>query len=125
MKKNILIIDDELSIRMLLENYLGKAYQIVTKTDGLDGMKYLEDGNIPDLIVADIQMPNLDGYEMLRQVRASGFFGNIPMIMLSGIESSQERVKCLRMGADDYIVKPFNPEELLLRINNLIKRTSK
>jgi DNA-binding response OmpR family regulator len=124
MKKNILIIDDELSIRMLLENYLGKTYKIVTKTDGLDGMKYLEDGNIPDLIVADIQMPNLDGYEMLRQVRASGFFGNIPMIMLSGIESSQERVKCLRMGADDYIVKPFNPEELLLRINNLIKRTS-
>jgi len=125
MKKKILIIDDELSIRMLLENYLGKTYDIVTKTDGLDGMKYLEDGNIPDLIVADIQMPNLDGYEMLRQVRASGYFGNIPMIMLSGIESSQERVKCLRMGADDYIIKPFNPEELLLRINNLIKWTSK
>lgn len=125
MKKRILVIDDELSIRMLLDNYLGKSYDIVTKTDGLDGMTYLEKGNIPDLIVADIQMPNIDGYEMLRQVRASGYFGNIPMIMLSGIESSQERVKCLRMGADDYIVKPFNPEELLLRINNLIKRTSK
>ena len=125
MKKRILVIDDELSIRMLLDNYLGKTYNVVTKTDGLEGMKYLEDGNIPDLIVADIQMPNIDGYEMLTQVRASGYFGNIPMIMLSGIESSQERVKCLRMGADDYIVKPFNPEELLLRINNLIKRTSK
>lgn len=124
MKKKILVIDDELSIRMLLDNYLGKTYEVVTKNDGLDGMKYLEDGDIPDLIVADIQMPNLDGYEMLRQVRASGYFGNIPMIMLSGIESSQERVKCLRLGADDYIVKPFNPEELLLRINNLIKRIS-
>ena len=125
MKKKILIVDDELSIRMLLENYIGKTYDIVTKTDGLEGIKYLEDGNMPDLIVADIQMPNLDGYEMLKQVRASGYFGNIPMIMLSGIESSQERVKCLRMGADDYLVKPFNPEELLLRINNLISRTSK
>ncbi len=125
MKKKILIIDDELSIRMLLENYIGKTYNIVTKTDGVDGIKYLEEGNIPDLIVADIQMPNLDGYELLKQVRASGYFGNIPMIMLSGIESSQERVKCLRIGADDYIVKPFNPEELLLRINNLIRRTSK
>lgn len=125
MKKNILIIDDELSIRMLLENYLGKTYHVVTKANGMEGMKYLEDGNIPDLIVADIQMPGLDGYEMLKQVRASGFFKNIPMIMLSGIESSQERIKCLKMGADDYIVKPFNPEELLLRINNLIKRTSK
>lgn len=125
MKKKILIVDDELSIRMLLENYIGKTYDIVTKTDGLEGIKYLEDGNMPDLIVADIQMPNLDGYEMLKQVRASGYFGNVPMIMLSGIESSQERVKCLRMGADDYLVKPFNPEELLLRINNLISRTSK
>lgn len=125
MKKKVLIIDDELSIRMLLENYIGKTYDIVTKTDGLEGIKYLEEGNIPDLIVADIQMPNLDGYELLKQVRASGYFGNIPMIMLSGIESSQERVKCLRIGADDYIVKPFNPEELLLRINNLISRTSK
>jgi DNA-binding response OmpR family regulator len=125
MKKKILIVDDELSIRMLLENYIGKTYEIVTKTDGLEGIKYLEDGNLPDLIVADIQMPNLDGYEMLKQVRASGYFGNVPMIMLSGIESSQERVKCLRMGADDYLVKPFNPEELLLRINNLISRTSK
>jgi DNA-binding response OmpR family regulator len=125
MKKKILIIDDELSIRMLLENYIGKTYEVVTKSDGLEGIKYLEGGNIPDLIVADIQMPNLDGYELLKQVRASGYFGNTPMIMLSGIESSQERVKCLRSGADDYIVKPFNPEELLLRINNLISRTSK
>ena len=124
-KKKILIIDDELSIRMLLENYIGKTYDVVTKIDGLEGIKYLEEGNMPDLIVADIQMPNIDGYEMLKQVRASGYFGNIPMIMLSGIESSQERVKCLRIGADDYIVKPFNPEELLLRINNLISRTSK
>jgi len=125
MKKKIFVIDDELSIRMLLENYLGKKYEVATKSDGQEGIKYLEEGNIPDLIVADIQMPNLDGYEFLKQVRASGFFKDIPMIMLSGIESSQERVKCLRMGADDYIVKPFNPEELSLRIDNLISRTSK
>lgn len=122
MKKKILVIDDELSIRMLLENYLGKTYSVITRTDGMEGMKYLEEGNIPDVIVADIQMPNLDGFEMLKQVRASGYYGNIPMIILSGIESSQERVNCLREGADDYLVKPFNPEELLLRITNLIKR---
>ena len=125
MKKKIFVIDDELSIRMLLENYLGKKYDVITKSDGQEGIKFLEEGNIPDLIVADIQMPNLDGYELLKQVRASGFFKDIPMIMLSGIESSQERVKCLRLGADDYIVKPFNPEELSLLIDNLISRTSK
>ncbi len=125
MKKKILVIDDELSIRMLLENYLSKKYEVVTKVDGQEGIKYLEEGNMPHLIVADIQMPNLDGYEFLKQLKASGFFKDIPIIMLSGIESSQERVKFLKMGADDYIVKPFNPEELSLRIDNLISRTSK
>ncbi len=125
MKKKILIIDDELSIRMLLENFLSKKYDIVTKVDGREGMKYLEEGNIPDLIVADIQMPNLDGQELLRQIRASGFFKHIPMIVLSGIESSQERIKLLKMGADDFIVKPFNPEELSIRIENILNRISK
>ncbi len=122
MKKTILVIDDEMSIRMLLENYLSKTYTVITRNDGQEGLKYLEEGNLPELIVADIQMPNLDGYEFLRNVRASGFFKNIPMIMLSGIESSNERVKCLKLGADDYLVKPFNPEELAIRIENLITR---
>ena len=125
MKKKILVIDDELSIRMLLENFLGKEYQVVAKKDGQEGLKYLEEGEMPDLIVADVQMPNIDGYAFLEKVRASGFFKHIPVIMLSGIESSQERVKCLKMGADDYVVKPFNPEELSIRINNILKRISK
>ncbi len=122
MKKTILAIDDELSIRMLLENFLSQTYNVVTCDDGQEGLKYLEQGELPDLIVTDIQMPNLDGYEFVRNVRASGFFSNIPVIMLSGIESSNERVKCLKLGADDYMVKPFNPEELVIRIDNLISR---
>ncbi len=122
MKKTILVIDDEMSIRMLLENFLSKSYIVITRNDGQEGLKYLEEGNMPDLIVADIQMPNLDGYEFLRNVRASGFFKNIPMIMLSGIESSNERVKCLKLGADDYIVKPFNPEAPAIRIENVLIR---
>lgn len=122
MKKKVLIIDDELSIRMLLENFLSKEYDVVTKSDGLDGLKWMEEGNMPDLIVADIQMPNLDGYEFIKNVRASGYFKDIPLIMLSGIESSSEKVKCLKLGANDYIVKPFNPEELSIRIELLLAR---
>lgn len=122
MKKNILVIDDEISIRILLENYLKKDYNVVTKNDGMDALKWMEEGNIPDLIVADIQMPNLDGYEFIKNIRASGFFKHIPIIMLSGIESSSEKVKCLKLGADDYIVKPFNPEELSVRIEILLSR---
>ena len=122
MKDTILIMDDEMSIRMLLENFLSKTYNVLTAKDGLEGLEYLEQGTLPDLIVADIQMPNLDGYEFIQNVRASGFFKNIPVIMLSGIESSTERVKCLKLGADDYLVKPFNPEELAIRIENLLAR---
>ena len=122
MNKKILVIDDELSIRILLENFLKKEYDVVTKNDGLDAITWMEEGNLPDLIVADIQMPNLDGYEFIKNVRASGFFKDIPMIMLSGIESSSEKVKCLKLGANDYIVKPFNPEELSIRIELLLAR---
>ncbi len=122
MKKKILVIDDELSIRMLLENFLSKNYDVITRNDGMEGLKWMEEGNMPDLIVADIQMPNLDGYEFIKNVRSSGFFKNIPLIMLSGIESNQEKVKCLKMGASDYMVKPFNPEELSIRIELLLAR---
>lgn len=122
MKKKILVIDDELSIRMLLENFLKKNYDVVTKNDGMEALKWMEDGNIPDLVVADIQMPNLDGYEFIKNIRASGYFKDIPLIMLSGIESSSEKVKCLKLGANDYIVKPFNPEELSIRIELLLAR---
>ncbi|MCK9291205.1 MAG: response regulator transcription factor [Bacteroidales bacterium] len=122
MKKKILVIDDELSIRVLLENFLSKTFEVTTRNDGMEGMKYLEDGNIPDLVVADIQMPNMDGYDFIQNIRSSGYFKNIPLIMLSGIESSQEKVKCLKLGANDYMVKPFNPEELLIRIELLINR---
>ncbi len=122
MKKKILVIDDELSIRMLLENFLSKTYEVITKNDGMEGVHWLESGNMPDLIVADIQMPNMDGYDFIRNIRASGFFKEIPLIMLSGIESSQEKVKCLKLGANDYMVKPFNPEELSIRIELLLAR---
>lgn len=122
MKKKILIIDDELSIRILLENFLKKSYDVIAKNDGMEGLKWMEEGNIPDLVVADIQMPNLDGYEFIKNVRASGYYKDIPLIMLSGIESSNEKVKCLKLGANDYIVKPFNPEELEIRIQLLLSR---
>ncbi|GAB1417567.1 response regulator [Bacteroidales bacterium] len=122
MKKKILVIDDELSIRMLLDNFLSKTYEVITKSDGMEGIDWLEKGNMPDLIVADIQMPNMNGYDFIKNIRSSGYFKDIPLIMLSGIESSQEKVKCLKLGANDYMVKPFNPEELAVRIEILLAR---
>ena len=121
MKKKLLVIDDERTIRVLLENFL-KEYVVITKNDGLEGLSWLQEGNMPDLIVADIQMPNLDGYDFVKQLRASGYFKDIPLIVLSGIESTAEKIKCLKLGANDYLIKPFNPEELALRIELLISR---
>ena len=111
MKHKILVIDDELSIRLLLENFLSQDYDVVTKSDGAEAMEWLE-GNLPDLIICDIQMPNMDGYQYVKQVRNRGYTKHTPVIMLSGSEASKERIKCYRLGAQDYLTKPFNPEEL-------------
>lgn len=122
MKKKILVVDDERTIRMLLENYLGQTYDVTAKTDGLDALNWLNTGHIPDLIIADINMPNMDGHAFVENIRSSGYFSEIPVIMLSASESSTEKVKFLRLGANDYMVKPFNPEELEVRIELLLNR---
>lgn len=111
MRQKILIVDDEKSIRLLLENFLSKNYDVESKADGVDALEWLED-NLPDLIIGDIQMPNMDGYLFLEKVRQRGFTKHSPVIMLSGVESSKERIKCYRLGAQDFLAKPFNPEEL-------------
>ncbi len=117
MKPRLLIIDDEPSICLLLENFLSKSYEIISKSDGMEAMEWLE-GNLPELIICDIQMPNMDGYKFLEMVRQRGFTKHTPVVMLSGVESSKERVKCYRLGAQDFLAKPFNPEEL----DELIKK---
>lgn len=111
MKKKILAVDDELSIRLLLENFLSQDYDVISMANGQDALCWLE-GNLPDLIISDIQMPSMDGYEFLTRVRQRGFTKHTPVIMLSAKAESKERVKCYRLGAQDYLTKPFNPEEL-------------
>jgi DNA-binding response OmpR family regulator len=111
MRKIVLVVDDEISICMLLENFLSQDYDVVYKNDGLEALEWLE-GNLPDLIICDIQMPVMDGYEYLKNVRQRGYTKRTPIIMLSANETSKERIKCYKLGAQDYLTKPFNPEEL-------------
>eukprot|EP01136_Pigoraptor_vietnamica_P014329 Opistho-1_new@56399 len=85
----------------------------------------MQEGHIPDLIIADIEMPMMDGYEFIDQVRSSGFLRHIPLIMLSGKDSSDNRIRCLEAGADDYLIKPFNPRELAARVNGILRRLGK
>jgi DNA-binding response OmpR family regulator len=117
MKNKILVIDDEQSICLLLDSFLKATYDITIKHDGLEALDWLE-GNLPDLIICGIQMPNSDGYQFLEKVRQRGYTKHTPVIMLSGVESSKDRIKCYQLGAQDFLAKPFNPEEL----NELIKK---
>ncbi len=122
MKKKILVVDDEQIIRMLLENYFAASYNVTVKSDGKEALEWLHQGFIPDLIIADINMPNMDGLAFVENIRSSGYFKDIPIIMLSSSETSAEKIKFLRLGANDYVVKPFNPEELSVRIELLLDR---
>jgi DNA-binding response OmpR family regulator len=111
MRKKILVVDDEITICLLLENFLSEEYDVISFNDGINALEWLE-GNLPDLIISDIEMPNMDGYEFLVQVRDRGFTKHTPIIMLSAKSESKERIKCYKLGAQDYLTKPFNPEEL-------------
>ena len=124
-KKRILTIDDDPNIRMLLDFVLRKRYDVVTVEDGMQGMSWLVAGNIPDLIIADVEMPRIDGYEFLKGIRESGFFRDIPVIMLSGHESADIKIKCIQQGADEYCIKPFNPEDILEKIEKVINHASR
>jgi CheY-like chemotaxis protein len=111
MKHKILVIDDEPSICLLLDNFLSKKYEVTCKSDGQNALEWLE-GQLPDLIICDIQMPNMDGFTFVEKVRQRGYTKHTPVIMLSGTESSEQRIRCYRLGAQDFLAKPFNPEEL-------------
>lgn len=120
-KKQVLIIDDQPVMRKLLEQFLKDKYEVKSLENGKEALDWMYDGNIPDVVIADLNMPEIDGFEYIKRVRESAFFQDIPLIVLSGEDSSTERIKCLKLGANDYLIKPFNPEELALRINNLVR----
>jgi two-component system chemotaxis response regulator CheY len=119
--KTILIVDDKPELARIVQQFLSKSYEVFIKTNGMEAFSWMEQGNIPDLIISDINMPEMDGEEFLKQLKNSGFFSTIPVFMLSSIEETGEKVKFLKLGADDYIVKPFNPEELELRVSKFLK----
>ena len=119
-KKSILTIEDDLSIRMLLEYLLRSTYSVKTQKDGIEGMLWLDSGNLPDLILLDTDMPRLNGYEFLKNIRKSGFFREVPVIMLVGSEDSENIINYLHQGANDVLLKPFNPKDLYEKIENII-----
>ena len=123
MKKKLLVVDDELSIRMLLENFLSEDYEVVSKENGYEALNWLQEGNEANLILVDIDMPMLNGYELTETIRKQPGMLRVPVIMLSSKQKSADRIRSFTAGADDYIQKPFNPEELMIRIQTIFRRT--
>ncbi len=122
---SILVVEDDAFIQAILNQSLSEHYSVTMFTDGMEGLNYLQSGNIPDLIISDLNIPGLGGMDLLEQIRNSGFFSSIPLIILSGKDDTETRIRCLEAGADDYIIKPFNPRELDARIKNILRRIGK
>lgn len=121
MKKKILIVDDKAEFRRLTKTILSKDYDVESAENGVDALSLLQNGYTPDLIVSDLMMPVLGGKDLVDQLKTSGVFNQIPIIILSSIDKSDEKIKLINMGANDYLEKPYNPAELLARIENLLK----
>lgn len=124
-KIKILIVEDDVYMQLILNEFLGNKYETSVCVDGMDALATIQNGNIPDLIISDLNTAKLNGLELLGQLQASDFFKNIPVIIVSGEDSSEKRILCLNSGADDYIVKPFNPAELEARVRVILRRIVK
>ncbi len=123
--KKILVVDDEISIRLIINSTFQNDFEVVTLSNGEEALHYLQSGELPDLIISDLVMPKMDGYEFIVKLRSSGFFDDIPLIVLSGSEESNSRIRCFELGADDFLVKPFNPKELLARVKRRLSARAK
>ena len=121
----VLIVEDDPSMQSVLNQYLGSRFSVTILSDGIDAMSFLHAGNVPDIIIADLNTPQLGGLALIEQLKVSGFFKSVPIMILSGEESTEMRIKCLETGADDYVVKPFNPRELEVRLKVILRRTGK
>lgn len=120
MKRQILIVDDDPKILELLKLYLeGEGYRIFLAHDGEEALALFANEQI-DLLVLDVMMPKVDGMEVCRKIRESN---NVPILMLSAKAEDMDKILGLMTGADDYLIKPFNPLELIVRVKALLRRS--
>lgn len=119
--KKIVLIDDKESIAKVVSIYLSREYKFIYFQDPIAAIEWLQKGEIPDLIISDIRMPKMMGDEFLHYMKNNELFRSIPIIMLSSEESTTKRIALLETGAADFILKPFNPLELKVRIKKILE----
>jgi DNA-binding NarL/FixJ family response regulator len=124
-RKKLLLIDDDPNLVLLVKDYLEfQGYEVITANNGKEALKILE-SNLPDMIVCDIMMPEIDGYGFVEELRKNPNTSWIPLLFLSAKGQSQDRIKGLNLGADFYMVKPFEPEELVAQVESSLKQSGR
>jgi len=117
----ILVIEDEANITQVIRLYLEQAeYTVLSASDGIAGLE-LHAREHPDLVILDLMLPALDGMEVCRRIRA---WASTPILMLTARQGEEDRISGLEMGADDYLVKPFSPRELVSRVKAILRRSA-
>ncbi len=118
-RPHVLIVDDELAIiKFVRANLQAEDYEALTALDGAEALETVET-ELPDLVILDIMLPKIDGFEVCRRLRE---WSQMPIIMLSARGNDEDKVKCLDLGADDYITKPFSAHELMARVRAVLRR---
>ena len=121
-KKKILIIEDtELMVRLITNILEERGYEVMSASDGMEGIRKVAEEK-PDLVILDVIMPHMSGFEVCKILREEESNNLIPIIMLSSQDNEDDKLMGLELGADDYITKPFNPRELVNKVNNTLKR---
>jgi signal transduction histidine kinase/DNA-binding response OmpR family regulator len=119
-KTVVLIVEDNTDLREMIKDNLLDTYSVLEAENGASGLKLAEE-NIPDLIISDIMMPEMDGYELTKKIKINEKTNHIPVILLTAKAATEDKLVGLETGADDYLIKPFNEKELTVRVRNLIK----
>lgn len=120
--KRLLLIDDDPNLILLVKDYLEfRGYEVITAENGREALEVLEQ-DLPDMIICDVMMPEMDGYAFVDNIRQNERTSWIPVLFLSAKGQSQDRVKGLNIGADVYMVKPFEPEELVAQVEASLKQ---
>lgn len=120
-----MLIDDDPNLILLVKDYLEfRGYEVVTAENGREALEVLEQ-EVPDMIICDVMMPEMDGYQLVSNIRQDPKTSWIPVLFLSAKGQSQDRVKGLNIGADVYMVKPFEPEELVAQVESSLKQASR
>jgi len=121
MKKKVMIVEDNKDLLESMDMLLSEYFEVTPAVDGEDALEKLQDVK-PDIIVSDIMMPRIDGYQLLKAIRENAEWKKIPIILLTALGQDENLIQGYELGADDYLVKPIRAQVLISRINNILKK---